>query len=183
MADINLADLASKDPQVKYGCSRNILALAKADPAALYPQREAFIGLLDSDNRILRWTGITVIGALSRVDRSANIDAWVDRLIGFLDTGNLITANNAIAALSNIAVARPEYRPSITAELIKIEHYDYDTPECRNIAIGKAILAMDSYFDGLDEKRAVLDFARWQTVNSRQATKNKAARFLKKHGR
>jgi hypothetical protein len=183
MMTINLADLTSKDPTVKYACTRNILVLARQDPAALYPERDAFFRLLDNDNRILRWTAISTLGALARVDRSANIDAWVDRLTGFLNTGNMITANNAIAALADIALARPEYRRQITAELIKVEHYDYDTPECRNIAIGKAILAMGTYFNGLDDKRGVMEFVKQQAGNTRTATKKKAEQFLKKYDR
>jgi hypothetical protein len=183
IAGIDLAGLSSADPSVKYGCSREVLALAREDPAALYPERDAFVALLDSDNRILRWTAIGVVGALAKVDRSADIGAWVDRLIGFLNTDNMITANNAIAALADIALARPEYRPKITAELIRVEGYDYDTPECRNIAIGKAIMGMGVYFSGLDDKKTALDFVRRQAGNSRHATKKKAEQFLKKYDR
>jgi hypothetical protein len=183
MMTINLADLESKDPTVKYACSRNILALARKDPAALYPDRDAFFRLLDNDNRILRWTAISAIGALAMVDRSGNIDAWVDRLVKFLNAGNMITANNAIAALADIALARPEQRRRIAAELIKVEQYDYDTPECRNIAIGKAIMAIGTYYSGLNDKRGVVEFVKRQTGNTRNATKKKAEQFLKKYDR
>jgi hypothetical protein len=183
IARINLTDLESTDPRVKYACTRNILARAREDPAALVPERDTFISLLDSDNSIIRWTAISVIGALARVDRTADIGGWMDRLIGFLNTGNMITANNAIGALGEIALARPDYRARITEEIIRVENYEYDTSECRNIAIGKAILALGTYYDSLEDREAALAFVKRQTGNTRNATKKKAERFLKKFDR
>jgi len=183
MGKIDLTDLMSKDPEVKYARSKNILALAKEDPAQLYPDLDFFVRLLDSDNKILRWTSISVIGAMGRVDEAKAVDKLMPRLVAMLNTGNMITANNAIAALADIALARPEYRPKITDELLRVERYDYDTVECRNIAIGKAILAIGTYFNALEDKKASLEFVKRQVNNTRNATKKKAEQFLKKYSR
>ena len=180
---IDLSKLDAADPKIKYGCARDALALARKDPAALYPERDVFLGLLDSENRILRWTGIAVLGALAKADRTADIGGWVDRLVDFLNAGNMITANNAIGALGEIAAARPEYRERIASELVKVESYEYATSECRNIAIGKVIPALGALYQGLDDKKPALDFARRQTGNRRPATKKKAEQFLKKYDR
>ncbi len=56
----------------------------------------------------------------------------------------------------------------------------YRTPECRNVAIGHAILALGDFFDLLDNPRPVLRFVRNQIQNSRRATRNKAEQFLKR---
>jgi len=93
----------------------------------------------------------------------------------------MITANHAIMALANIALARPEHQPKITDELLKVEHYNYDTDECRNIAIGTAIQAIGSYFNGLKDGEAAIEFAKRQTKNSRNATRKKAEKFLAKY--
>jgi len=100
-----------------------------------------------------------------------------------LNTGNMITANHAINALTDIALAKPEYQAEITKELLKVEHYSYDTAECRNICIGKVILAIGKYFDDLKDKEATLDFVRRQTKNTRNATRKKAEQFLRKYKR
>jgi hypothetical protein len=83
-------------------------------------------------------------------------------------------------ALSGIAIAKPQYQKQITKELLRVEHYDYDTDECRNIAIGKVIEAIGSYSGQLKDRKAVIEFARRQTRNTRNATRKKAERFLKK---
>jgi hypothetical protein len=181
MVRINLTDLFSEDPKIKYTCSKNLLSLAKENPAELYPDMEFFVKLLDNENRILKWTAIDVIGSLARADKARAIDKLMGRIIGLLNTGNLITANHAITALANIARAKPEHQDRITNELLKVEHYSYDTDECRNIAIGTVILAIGSYFNELGHKEATIEFARRQTKNTRNATRKKAEQFLRKY--
>jgi hypothetical protein len=178
---INLADLQSDSAKVKYCCAKNLVAIAKDNPARLYPDIDTFINLLDGNNNILKWTAIQVIGNLARVDKEKKVDRLIGRLVGFLNAGKLITANNATMALAEIAIAKPQYQKQITEELLKVEHYDYDTDECRNIAIGKVIEAIGSYSSQSRDNKAIIEFARRQTRNTRNATRKKAERFLKKN--
>ncbi len=182
MDNIDYNDLSSKDPVIKYGCAKRLLAAAKEDPAQLYPRLDFFVSLLDGENRILKWTAIDVIGQLARVDTAGDVDKLTGRLFALLGAGNMITANHAITALANIARTKPEHQNRITREILKVEHYSFDTSECRNIAVGTAIVAIGSYFDQLPDKEAAVAFARRQTKNTRNATRKKAEQFLKKHG-
>jgi len=181
MEKIDFIDLSSNDPKVKYGCTKNLLALAKENPAELYSELDFFVELLDSENKIIRWTAMDVIGALAKVDKARAIDKLMGRIVGLLNTGNMITAHHAIAALTDIALARPEYQPAISNELLKVEHYNYDTVECRNITIGKVILAISTYFNNLKDQETVIEFIRRQTQNTRNATRKKAEQFLKRY--
>jgi hypothetical protein len=183
MGKINFTDLLSEDPKIKYGCAKNLLTLAKEKPAELYSELDFFVELLDSENKILKWTAIDIIGALAKVDKARTVDKLMGRIVGLLNTGNMITANHAIMALADIARARPEYQLAITDELLKVERYNYDTVECRNIAIGKVILAISTYFNNLKDQEAVIEFIRRQTKNTRNATKKKAEQFLKRYNR
>jgi hypothetical protein len=173
-------DLLSEDPKIKYGCTKKLITIAKNNPAELYPYFDYFVKLLDNENQIIKWTAIDIIGYLSKVDKEKKVDRLIDILFGFLNEGKLITANHAIAALANITLTKPEYQREITDELLRVEHYTYDTEECRNIALGKVILAISSYFDQLKDKKAVIEFVKRQTQNKRNATKKKAEKFLRK---
>lgn len=177
---IELGDLQSDSAEAKYCCAKNLTAIAREDPSRLYPHMDTSVKLLDGDNNVLKWTAIIVIGNLARVDRKKKVDRLVGRLVGFLNAGKLITANNATAALAAIAVARRQYQRQITEELLKVEQHEYDTDECRNIAIGKVIESIGSYFNQIEDKTAVIEFARRQTNNTRNATRKKAERFLKR---
>lgn len=97
-----------------------------------------------------------------------------------LSADNLITANHAIATLADIALAKPEHQEKITVELLKVEYHNYDTDECRNIAIGTVILAVGPYFNELKAQEATVKFVKRQTKNTRNATRKKAGKFLKK---
>jgi hypothetical protein len=178
--EINLADLQSDSAKVKYCCAKNLIAIAKENPSRLYPHIDTFVKLLDGDNNVLKWTAIIIIGNLARVDEAKKVDGLTSRLVGFLNAGKLITANNATMALTGIAIAKPQYQRQITEELLKVEHYEYDTDECRNIAMGKVIEAIGSYSSQLQDKKAVVEFAQRQAQNTRNSTRKKAERFLKK---
>ena len=180
---INLEDLSSKNPKIKYSCIKNLLVVAENNPSSLYPQLDYFVELLGSENQILKWSAIEIIGYLSRVDEEKKVDKLIGKFFGFLNSGELITANHAILALSNIVIAKPRYQDKITDELMKVEHYKYDTDECRNIAIGKVILALQSYIGDLAEKKEIIKFAKRQTKNTRPATRKKAEQLLKKLNR
>ena len=177
--NIDLENLLSENPKVKYVFAKQLLSIAKENPKALYPRLDFFVNLLENENQIIKWTSIDIIGYLSKVDEKKKIDRLLQRLFGFLNSGKLITANHAIFALSEIAVNKPEYKDKITEELLKVEHYNYDITECRNIAIGKVILALGMYVDQIENKKSIVEFLQRQTNNTRNATKKKAQELLK----
>lgn len=180
MSKINLDDFSSTNAKVKYACAKQAIAISKDNPSDLYPDFEFFAKLLDSSNNILKWTAIKIIGNLSKVDKKKKIDKLLPQITGFLKSGKLITANNAILALSEIAQNKPEYSGRIIKEFLKIEDYNFDTSECKNIAIGKVLLALDKLKDRIKNRKSVLSFIERQTNNSRNATKKKAQALIKK---
>lgn len=173
---VDLGGLSSANPKVKYGTAKKILAIARENPAALAGERDFFLKMLDSENKIMKWTAIDMLGALSTTD--APDEALLARFIGFLNSGALITANHAIAALGKIAATHTGLRNRILAELLKVEHYDYATPECRNIAIGKVLEELD--VNWIERNKAAITFVKRQAKNSRNATRKKAEKLLKK---
>ena len=92
----------------------------------------------------------------------------------------MITAANVIRGGARIAQAKPHLADRIAAEVLKVSRARYQTAECRNVAIGHAILALGDVFDLLNNPRRVLHFVRKQIKNSRPATCKKAAQFLKR---
>ncbi len=173
-----LSNLSSDKPKVKYPTAKRLIAIAEKNPHALYPHMTFFVKLLKSENNILKWTAIDIIGYLSRVAKKNRVDKLFNVLIGFLHNGKLITANHAIAALTHIALSKPEYQDKITCELLKVENCKYDTEECRNIAVGKVVQALGTYIKQSKHDPQVLEFVKRQTASSRSATRKKAEKFL-----
>jgi hypothetical protein len=174
-------ELLSKDPKIKYPAAKTLLNMAREDPGSLYPHASFFIELMDSDNSVLKWTAIDIVGSLAAVDGDRSMAATTGKLASFLSGGKMITANHAIGAMAGFARAYPDRRSEITRQLMEVERQTYDTDECRNIALGNVIVALDSYFASIEDQRAVLEFARRHSTNSRKATAKKMMAFLKKH--
>jgi hypothetical protein len=78
-----------------------------------------------------------------------------------------------------IAQAKPHLADRIAAEVLKVGKARYQTAECRNVAIGHAILALGDILPLLREPAPIVRFVRTQIRNSRPATRKKAEQFLK----
>jgi hypothetical protein len=178
--NINLNDFFSETAKIKYASTKKSIAISKENPSELYPDFDFFVQLLDSENQIIKWTAILVLGNLSRVDEKKKADKLIPKLIGFLNGGKMITANNSILALSQIALYKPKYQEKIWKEFIKVENYSYDTPECRNVALGKVVEALGKFKDKIKERRDILEFLERQTHNTRVSVKKKATELLGK---
>lgn len=178
--------LESPDIKGKYAFVRALLVAGKENPKALYPYLAKIIGMLDSKNTIVTWAAIELLGNLIGVDKDHKIKALLPRLYMYLNTGGMITANHAVAALSEIAKVELGFQDEIIGELLKTEGYEYDTDECRNIVYGTIIKGMNTCYPVIREektKKKVFEFIRKQQGNTRNATKKKAEAFLKKYSR
>lgn len=177
---LGLQDLDSEIPEVKYGRAKELIHLSERSPLQLYPAIGSFLDLLNSPNQLLKWTALDIIGNLSKVDTEKQIDPYIPRLIGFLKQGKMITANHAIHALSRIAANKPEHRNRLLKELLKVERYNYDTAECRNIALGQVVLAFAGFEGEIERRKPFRDFLGRVAHNPRNATRKKALALLKR---
>jgi hypothetical protein len=174
-----LSGLERNEPRVKNGCSKVLRVLAETYPETLLPHWDFIARLIESDNSFLRWDAIRVLACLAAVDPERRFDGIFRKYFQPVPGPVLITAANTVGA-ARIAGARPDPAERIATEVLKVEHGSYQTAECRNIAIGQAVLSLDRFFPNLRRKRRVVEFVRRQLANSRPATRKKAERFLAK---
>ncbi len=180
MASI-LMGLTAKEARVKYGCAKVLLMLSEKRPLALYPRFDFLAGLLDSESKILQWNATWMLANLTTVDTQNKFEVIFDRYFAPIPGPVMITGANVIGAAARIARAKPRLTGRITSELLKVERAEYQTPECRNIALGHAIQSFDKFFDQIENKQPVIGLVRRQLENDRPATRKKAERFLRKH--
>jgi len=172
--------LNSKKGSIKFGCGKVLRIISERHPEALYPYIDSFIKLLDSDNNIMKWEGIHVIGNLARVDKDKKIDAILTRYLKPIKGPAMITAANVIGGAAMIASAKPYLAERIAAELLKVEHAEYATAECRNVALGHALDAFEIFLDKIKNKQPVIDLVTRQMENTRNSTRKRAEKLLKK---
>lgn len=178
-----LDGVSSSNSRVKFKCAKVLTLISKDKPQKLYPKIDFFIKLLDSKNQILKWNAIDIIGNMVSVDVEKKFERIFGKFYGLLQEGSLITAGHVVASSGKIANAKPHLESKITKELLETQKIRLPTEECRNILTGHTILAFDQYFDKIRNKDEVISFVKRQLSNSRNATKVKAERFLRKHAR
>jgi len=175
-----LRTVTSPAKKVKNAAAKALKLVSEMDPPRLYPRFEFFVGLVDGEDTILRWIATDVIGNLAGADVEDRIDdGMVAKLSDLIPDESMITAAHAIEALGKIAAHKPERRDEITATLLDVDSFERN-PECRNILVGKTILALAGYRDLIQDREAVSAFARRHLRNDRNATTKKAADLLKK---
>ncbi|HUT96700.1 MAG TPA: hypothetical protein VMW60_01085 [Dehalococcoidales bacterium] len=182
LADV-MEGLSARRASVKYGCSKVLRIISRKKPEVLYPSFDFFVRRLDIDNTFLRCDAILILANLAAVDSANRFEAIFDRYFAPIKGPTLIIAANIIGGAAGIALARPDLTDRITDELLKVEDAQYQTAECRNIALGQAIDSFDGFFGQIGDKEQVRRFARKQLENTRNSTRRKAEQFLKKHER
>jgi hypothetical protein len=132
---------------------------------------------LEGEIRLLRWDSSRILGNLARADSEGRIEKLLDRYLAPIAGRELIAAANAIQGAADIALAKPHLADRIAAEILKVRRARYATPECRNVAAGHAIQALDRFFGHIQNKKPVLAFVESELVNPRPATRKKAEKF------
>jgi hypothetical protein len=114
------------------------------------------------------------------VDSKRKIDKILARYMQPISGPELITAGNVIGGAAKIALAKPKLTDKIVDEILKVERVRYQTPECRNVALGHAIEALGLLFKQSKRQEKILRLAKKQLRNPRNATRKKAEKFIKK---
>ena len=172
--------LESDTARTKYGCAKALRVIGQECPDLLYPRFDFFVSLLDSTNRILQWEALFVLSHLVRVDTEARFDSIFEKYFSPIPGPVMVTAANAIRGGAAIAKAKPAMADRIAKVILNVEKARYQTPECRNVAIGHAIVALGDFLELLANPSPVLRFVERQLKNSRPPTRKKAEQFLKR---
>ncbi|PYT76680.1 MAG: hypothetical protein DMG42_04400 [Acidobacteria bacterium] len=172
--------LGSLSPRIRFAASRLLHIVSKRAPEALYPHFACLARLLKDKNSILRWNAMLALGNLAPADRENKLDAILEAYLAPISGGKLVDAANAMRGAAAIACGKTYLADEIRKSILAVEQARYATRECRNLAIGHAIRALDVLFPALQNRQGVLSFVRRQRTNPRRATRNKARKFLAK---
>ena len=172
--------VASKRGTTRLAASKALRTMSEQAPESVYPHFDFLAGLLESENHILKWNATLTLANLATVDAEGKLDGILDAYLAPIPGPNMIDAANAIHGAADIALAKPHLARAIAGRILDVENAAYATPECRNVAIGHAVRALDRIFEIAGERNAILRFVRRQADNPRPATRAKAETFLRK---
>jgi hypothetical protein len=163
----------------KFRIAKELVSLSERAPQRLYPFFDQMADLLDVENNLIKWTGFQIVANLAAVDRPHRIDVIIERYLAPIAGPVMITAGHAIHGSAKIARSHPHLVDRIVPAILGVEQARYKTEECRNIAIGHAIIALESFSPAVRSSPEVTAFVERHMNNSRPATRKKALRFLK----
>lgn len=179
-----LSGVSSPKAAVRYGCGSVLADLSAKYPEKLYPHMYAFVSLLDSKYRILKWNAMVAIANLCSVDTDKKFDAVFGKYYGFLNDEYLVTVANVVANSGKITIAKPYLIPKITNELLKVENITtpHLTEECKLVIAEHAIKSFNMFFGkmGIEEKTKVLSFVKRSLKSPRKTLTAEAEAFLKR---
>ena len=178
-----LEGFLSKSAVVKFKSAKILVQISKEKPDLLYPYFDFFTEQLSNRNNTLKWNAMDVIANLTLVDSHNKFDELMPKFYAMLYEGSLITAGHVVSGSVAIVKAKPYLEDKVTKSILDVGKIPLPTEECRNIIKGQAIKAFEQYFDYIANKADVIDFARKELRNTRNATRKKAENFLAKRAK
>ncbi len=169
--------MSASSGTARFAAGKALTVTAAKDPARVYPYFDAIAALLASDSKIVRWNAMLILPLLAPVDQDGKLPAILDAYLSFIRGSNLISAANAIGGAGKIAASRPELLDRILPAILEVEGATYETPECRNVAIGQALDALGEVWSNVRGRAEVASFVRRQLTNSRTAVARRAEKM------
>ena len=136
--DACIARLTGKDAKDAYAFTQRIVEESRASDS-WYPCFDRFSELLRHKNSLVRNRAISILAANARWDREGKFEALLDEFLSHVTDVKPITARQCVAALPEIAEAKPELIPRIRAALEQADLSNY--PDSMQPLILKDIVA------------------------------------------
>lgn len=114
--DACIVRLTGKDAKDAYAFTQQIVTESMASDI-WYPCFDRFSELLRHKNSLVRNRAIAILAANARWDREGKFDALLDEFLSHITDVKPITARQCVAALPEVAKAKPELVPRIRAAL------------------------------------------------------------------
>lgn len=136
--DAYIACLTGKDDKAAYSLAQQITEESRASDA-WYSHFDEFASLLSHKNSLVRNRAISILAANARWDREGKFDALLDEFLSHITDAKPITARQCVAALPEIAEAKPELIPRIRTALEQADLSGY--PDSMQPLVLKDIIA------------------------------------------
>ena len=136
--DACITRLTGKDAKDAYAFTQQIVEESRTADA-WYPCFDRFAELLRHKNSLIRNRAIAILAANARWDREGKFDALLDEFLSHVTDVKPITTRQCVAALPEVAEAKPELIPRIQAALKQADLSGY--PDSMQPLILKDIVA------------------------------------------
>ena len=122
--DDYIARLTGKDAKAAYAFTQQIVEESRASDV-WYPCFDRFVPLLKHENSLVRNRAVSILAANARWDEEGKFDALLDEFLSHVTDRKPVTARQCVAALPEIAEAKPALIPRIRAVLERADLSGY----------------------------------------------------------
>ena len=136
--NVCIACLTGKDAKAAYALAQQITEESRASDT-WYSHFDEFVVLLSHKNSLVRNRAISILAANARWDREDKFDTLLDEFLSHITDVKPITARQCVAALPEIAEAKPNLIPRIRAALEQADLSGY--PDSMQPLVLKDIVA------------------------------------------
>ncbi len=175
-----VSGLSSKNLDTKQRSFQSLHLLTKTHPGRLYPRYwDQFVALLDSPSVDAKYIGIYLLSGLAGVDTEDWFECIFNKYFSLLDDNTLIAPMHVALNAAAVFKAKPDLREDIVKLLISIDKTHHTTGRKALIA-ANALESLDKVYDDIEDKAAVLDFARFYVNGPSPKARKVAKDFLKR---
>ncbi len=111
-------NLWNRDPAIQSDCIKVLYEIGYLNPALIAGYADDFLRLACGKNNRLAWGGMIALSTVAAI-KAAEIDAHLGPLIKAIDQGSVITVDNGVKTLAQVAAQQTTHRDDIIAYLLK----------------------------------------------------------------
>jgi hypothetical protein len=111
-------NLWNKDSSIQADCLKVLYETGYIEPALIAPYAEDFVKLLKSRNNRLVWGGMIALGVVAKPSADV-LYRHLDEIKRAMDSGSIITKDNGVKTLADVASAKAEYNKVIFPYLLE----------------------------------------------------------------
>ncbi len=181
-----LIDIESTETSaVKFAAEKAVRAISESNPELFIGMEAEIFSLLKSKNTFIRLGNIVTCANLAVLNSDKILELLKEDYFPFLYSTNIAEFGNAVKGIPKIVSVFPALEEKLIPPLFEVNervfiHKGTPSEECRNVAAGKAIDVFTKICKNSPYRQKMLSFAESNLTNTRNSTKRKAERFVKK---
>jgi hypothetical protein len=174
------AGLSSKNLETKQRSFLSLNMLTEMRPERLYTRYwDDIAAMLDGPGVDAKFVAIYLLAGMAAADTEDRFEDIFNKYFSLLDDNTLIAPMHVALSAAVIFKAKPDLRQDIVKLLVSIDR-THHTPARKALIAANAMLSVDKCFDDIEDKAAVLDFARFYLDAPSPKARKAAKEFLKR---
>lgn len=181
-----LIDIEKSEPSaIKFTAEKTVRNLSENNPELFVGMEDKVFSLLKSENTFIRLGNIITCSNLAPIGTEKISELFKEVYISFLYSKNIAEFGNAVKGIPKIISSFPLLEKKLIQPLFEADqrvfiHKGKPSPECSNVAAGKVIDVFAKISNNLSYREEMLGFAKRNLNNTRNSTKRKAEKLVKK---